>query len=125
MLDGLEISSLKGALTSRGTREVARLIKAMGGNELSAYGLCHLGDYGATVFSEYSNNRKFGESFVKGEEYQKLAEGYYTVKAIKKLEDKYNVEMPISNAVYNILYNHKDAKEELKGLFSRDIKNEF
>ena len=97
----------------------------MGGNELSAYGLCHLGDYGATVFSEYSNNRKFGESFVKGEEYQKLAEGYYTVKAIKKLEDKYNVEMPISNAVYNILYNHKDAKEELKGLFSRDIKNEF
>ena len=125
MLDGLKMSSLKGALTSRGTREVARLIKAMGGNELSAYGLCHLGDYGATVFSEYSNNRKFGELYVKGEEYQKLAEGYYTVKAIKKLEDKYNVEMPISNAVYNILYNHKDAKDELKVLFSRDIKNEF
>ena len=125
MLDGLKMSSLKGALTSRGTREVARLIKAMGGNELSAYGLCHLGDYGATVFSEYSNNRKFGELYVKGEEYQKLAEGYYTVKAIKKLEDKYNVEMPISNAVYNILYNNKDAKEELKALFSRNIKNEF
>lgn len=42
MLDGLSLSSLKGALMSRGTREVARLIKAMGGNELSAYGLCHL-----------------------------------------------------------------------------------
>ena len=45
MLDGLGLSSLKGALMSRGTREIARLIKALGGNELSAYGLCHLGDY--------------------------------------------------------------------------------
>ena len=51
MLDGLGLSSLKGALMSRGTREIARLIKALGGNELSAYGLCHLGDYEATVFS--------------------------------------------------------------------------
>ena len=56
MLDGLGLSTLKGALMSRGTREIARLIKAMGGNELSAYGLCHLGDYEATVFSEYSHN---------------------------------------------------------------------
>ncbi len=44
MLDGLRLSTLKGALMSRGTREIARLIAAMGGNELSAYGLCHLGD---------------------------------------------------------------------------------
>lgn len=50
MLDGMHLSSLKGALMSRGTREIARLIKAMGGNELSAYGLCHLGDYEATLF---------------------------------------------------------------------------
>jgi len=51
MLDGLNLSSLKGALMSRATREIARLIAALGGNELSAYGLCHLGDYEATVFS--------------------------------------------------------------------------
>ena len=43
-LDGKGLSSLKGALMSRGTREVARLIQAMGGSQLSAYGLCHLGD---------------------------------------------------------------------------------
>ena len=67
MLDGKGLSTLKGALMSRGTREIARLIKAMGGNELSAYGLCHLGDYEATVFSKYSHNRAFGEAFVKGE----------------------------------------------------------
>ena len=54
VLDGCGYVSLKGALMSRGAREVARLIKAMGGNELSAYGLAHLGDYEATLFSEYS-----------------------------------------------------------------------
>ena len=51
MLDGLGLSTLKGALMARGTREIARLIDALGGNELSAYGLCHLGDYEATLFS--------------------------------------------------------------------------
>ncbi len=60
ILDGMHLSTLKGALMSRGTREVARLIQAMGGNELSAYGLCHLGDYEATVFSPYSHNRRYG-----------------------------------------------------------------
>ena len=67
MLDGADLGSLKGALMARGAREVARLIHAMGGNELSAYGLCHLGDYEATLFSLHSQNRKFGESFIKKE----------------------------------------------------------
>ena len=74
-LDGFEMSSLKGALMSRGTREVARLIKAMGGSELSAYGLCHLGDYEATVFSPYSHNRQFGEAFIRHQDFHRLAEG--------------------------------------------------
>lgn len=125
MLDGLNLTSLKGALMSRGTREVSRLIKAMGGNELSAYGLCHLGDYEATVFSQYSNNRKFGELYIKGEKYEKLAEGYYTVRAMMNLGKNYGVELPISQAVYEVLYNGKDAKATLDELFSRTIKNEF
>ena len=65
-LDGLSLSSLKGALMSRGTHEIAELIGALGGNPFSAYGLCHLGDYEATVFSAYSHNRRFGEAFVRG-----------------------------------------------------------
>jgi len=125
MLDGLGLSSLKGALMSRGTREVGRLIKAMGGNELSAYGLCHLGDYEATVFSIYSHNRRFGEAFIKNEEYLELAEGYYTVKAVVGLAKQYKVDMPISTAVYQILYEHKDAQQVLKSLFLRSLKNEF
>ncbi len=125
ILDGLNLSSLKGPLMSRATREVARLIKAMGGNELSAYGLCHLGDYEATVFSQHSHNRKYGEAYVKGEKFEKLAEGYYTVDAVLKLAKKYDVELPICDAVYRVLYNGEDAKTALLGLFSRSIKQEF
>lgn len=125
MLDGFGLTTLKGALMSRGTREIARLIDAMGGNELSAYGLCHLGDYEATVFSKFSHNRQFGESFIKGEDYGQLAEGYYTVKALVELSDKYHVDLPISKAVYDILYEQADPRMTLRQLFTRSLKNEF
>ena len=125
MLDGYSLSTLKGALMSRGCREVARLISAMGGNELSAYGLCHLGDYEATVFSKFSHNREFGERFVKGEKMDKLAEGYYTVKALMALSQDYAVDMPICRAVYEIIYDGKDAKETFGALFERSVKTEF
>ena len=125
MLDGAKLSSLKGALMARGAREVARLIHAMGGNELSAYGLCHLGDYEATLFSLHSQNRKFGESFIKKEEYTKLAEGAATVKAMMKLSEEYGVELPISKLVYDVIYNGVDHKEALDSLFLRDVKTEF
>ncbi len=125
MLDGRGVSSLKGALMSRGTREIARLIAAMGGNEMSAYGLCHLGDYEATVFSPYSHNRRFGELFVKGETYNELAEGYYTVKALCSLAERYNVELPICRAVYAVLYEGAQPEEEMNRLFMRSLKREF
>lgn len=125
MLDGKGLSSLKGALMSRGTREVARLITALGGNELSAYGLCHLGDYEATLFSQFSHNRMYGEKFVKGEQYESLAEGYYTVKAILGLAERYNVDMPICRVVYDVLYNGIDSDTALGSLFARSQKREF
>ncbi len=125
MLDGLKLSSLKGALMSRGTREIARLIQALGGNELSAYGLCHLGDYEATVFSKYSHNRRYGEAFVKGEPFEELAEGRATVKALVALGSKYGVSLPICRGVHQVLYEGADPKETLDSLFSRSLKNEF
>ena len=125
MLDGKGVSSLKGALMSRGTREVARLIKAMGGNEMSAYGLCHLGDYEATVFSPYSHNRRFGELFVQGQAYGELAEGYYTARALRTLAERHGVEMPICRAVYAVLYEGADAGRELDALFTRTLKRQF
>ncbi len=125
MLDGKGLSSLKGALMARGAREVARLIRAMGGCEHSAYGLCHLGDYEATVFSRFSHNRAFGEAYVLGEKSSGLAEGYYTVCAIMKLSERYSVDMPICSAVYSILYEGKDCSRALDELFERRLKKEF
>lgn len=125
MLDGLNLSSLKGALMSRGTREIARLIKAMGGNELSAYGLCHLGDYEATLFSPYSHNRRFGEMFVKGEKFEQLAEGVDTTKALVLLGEKYNVDLPICKAVNKVILGEDTPKHALEGLFMRSLKVEF
>ncbi len=125
MLDGLSLTTLKGALMSRGTREIARLIAAMGGNELSAYGLCHLGDYEATVFSRHGQNRRFGEAFVRGEAYDKLAEGYYTVRALIKLGAEYGVELPICQAVYDILFEGRDPRSALDALFKRERKREL
>lgn len=125
LLDGMGLSSLKGALMSRAPREVARLIEAMGGNGTSAYGLCHLGDYEATVFSRFSHNRAFGEELAKGKKFEKLAEGYYTAAAIHKLCERYGIDMPICEEVYNVLYCGKDTKAALDALFSRSIKQEF
>lgn len=125
MLDGLNYTSLKGALMARGTREIARLIKSLGGNEMSAYGLCHLGDYEATLFSPWSHNRKYGEDLVKGIKFEKLAEGVMTSKALYKLGCDYGVELPIVESVYNVLFNNVDAKEALGQLFVRSVKKEF
>ena len=125
MLDGLGYSVLKGALMARGAYEVSRLIKAKGGNPLSAYGLCHLGDYEATLFSPHSNNRKFGELFVKGEPFTKLAEGVATASAMLKMGKELNVDLPITQAIYNIIQRNSTPEEILQQLFSRDNKNEF
>ena len=125
VLDGLGLTTLKGALMSRGTREIARLIEAMGGNPFSAYGLCHLGDYEATVFSPYSHNRRFGEMLVRGEKFDKLAEGYYTADALVRLGKKRGVELPICEAVYRALYQGADPRAEIEGLFTRALKKEF
>ncbi len=134
VLDGGGISTLKGPLMSRGAREVARLIKALGGNELSAYGLAHLGDYETTLFSRHSHNRMYGEMLVRGQRFEKLAEGVMTAAAMKKLGERYGVELPITDAVYDICFtdsplNNADGKnmcmDIILKLFSRDTKFEF
>ncbi len=124
-LDGAKMASLKGPLMARGAREVARLIRAMGGNELSAYGLCHLGDYETTLFSPHSNNRAFGEALAVGKKFTKLAEGVTTARAMVLLGEKYGVDLPITKALYNVLYEGKSPKNELSALFTRSTKHEF
>ena len=125
VLDGFDAPGMKGALMARGAREISRLVRAMGGNELTVYGLSHLGDYQATLFSEYSHNRMYGENYIRKIPMEKLAEGVDTSKALMKLADEYNVELPISTAIYQMIFEKKDPKETLDGLFDRTTKFEF
>lgn len=125
MLDGVGYTSLKGALMARGAREISRLIRAMGGNELSAYGLCHLGDYEATLFSSHSHNRLYGECFVQGKPCNYLAEGAATVKALVRLGEIYQVDLPICKTVYCMLYEGHPVDQALPTLFARSVKGEF
>lgn len=134
VLDGSGYVSLKGPLMARGAYEVGKLIKAMGGEFNSAYGLAHLGDYETTLFSEYSHNRKYGEMMAHGARFEKLAEGVMTAKAMKELGDKYGLELPITNAVYEACFlSHafesgdgaKNCMKIILKLFERQTKSEF
>lgn len=125
ILDGLEWYGLKGALMARAPVEVGRFIKHFGGNPMTAYGLSHLGDYEATLFSKHSHNRMFGEMFAKGEGFGKLAEGYYTLKAVKNIDDRENINMPICQALYKAVYEGADVKQTIRSMFDRDLKHEF
>ncbi len=134
VLDGSGYVSLKGPLMARGASEVGRLIQALGGKFNSAYGLAHLGDYETTLFSEYSHNRKYGEMMAHGAKFDKLAEGVMTAKALKNLADKYGVDMPITNAVYEACFlsrafesgdGAKNCMQIILKLFERQTKSEF
>lgn len=125
ILDGLGWYGLKGALMARAPIEVGRLIKFKGGNPESVYGLAHLGDYEATLFSRNSHNRMFGETFAKGEPYTKLAEGVDTLRAVKAIADKEHIDMPICQALYRVIFEKADIKQTIRELFDRSLKKEF
>ena len=91
---------------------------------MTVYGLSHLGDYEATLFSEHSNNRRFGEDFIRQKPFDKLAEGVETVKALINLSAQVGVELPICRTVDNIIHHGKNPRGELERLFLRSTKIE-
>lgn len=125
ILDGLEWYGLKGALMARAPIEVGRFIAHFNGNPHTAYGLAHLGDYEATLFSKHSHNRTYGEMFARGENFGRLAEGVPTLKAVKNIADRDGIDMPICQALYKVIYEKADIKPTIKAMFSRDLKQEF
>lgn len=125
MLDGMHLTSLKGALMARAPREVARLICALGGCDRTAYGLAHLGDYEATLFSQNSHNRRFGEEFIQGRNFGKLAEGVPTLHAIHGLAQRMNLDLPICAGLYSVIIEGLDIQTEMGKLFLRPLKEEF
>lgn len=125
ILDGLGYASLKGPLMSRGAYEVSKFISAMGGKRDTAYGLTHLGDYETTLFSPYSNNRKYGEQLVRNLAFEKLSEGVSTTQAVTAKARSLGIEMPITFAINNVVFNAANIKSEMDNLFRRSLKREL
>ena len=125
VLDGMKLITLKGALMARGSREVARLIGKLGGNPMSAYGLCHLGDYETTLFSPHSHNRMWGENYVLGKKYDKLAEGVHTARAIALMADRLDVDMPLTNAVNTMILDKVPPRTIMEQLLERRLKEDL
>lgn len=119
------------ALITRGLCEISRLGVALGGEYDTFYGLTGLGDLIVTCLSEHSRNRTAGKLMGQGktleearEQIGMVIEGVDNIDVAYELAKKYNVDMPIVNAVYDMLYNNLDAKKGVTLLMTRDKKEE-
>ena len=132
IIDGLNFGdNTKAAIISRGLIELINLGVALGGKEKTFYGLSGVGDLMVTCFSKHSRNRNLGEMLAKGKtleqaekELKMVAEGVKTCMSAYQLGKKLNVDLPIINQVYDVLFNNKDAKKAVYDLMTRSPKAE-
>ena len=123
----------KSALITRSFVEISRFGESMGAKKQTIFGLSGLGDLILTCSSLKSRNTKFGQLISSTNnpdiddilKSQQITEGYYTVKAVKNIADDKKIEMPIMNAIYNILYNQHNIKDVINNLLERPIKDEI
>ena len=119
------------ALITRGLKEIVRLGVELGGKEETFYGLSGLGDLIVTCLSEHSRNRKAGYLIGQGktlEETKKevgmVIESVDNIEVAYELGKLHNIEMPIVETVYKVLYENLDPQEAVKTLMTRDKKME-
>ena len=119
------------ALITRGLKEIVRLGVELGGKEETFYGLSGLGDLIVTCLSEHSRNRKAGYLIGQGkslEETKKevgmVIESVDNIEVAYELGKLHNIEMPIVETVYKVLYENLDPQEAVKNLMTRDRKTE-
>ena len=132
ILDGLAAgNNAKAALVTRGLVEITRLAVAMGAQSDTFRGLAGLGDLITTCVSPEGRNRSVGEQIGKGkalkdilDKMDSVAEGVPTTRAVMELARKYNVEMPITQAVHSVLFEGQDVIFALTDLMTRDPKAE-
>ncbi len=130
--DGLKFgTNTKAAILTRGLAEMARLGKALGAQEKTFSGLTGLGDLATTCFSPQSRNRSVGELLGQGKSIKQIlsamdmvAEGVETVKGTYHLSRKLKIPMPITEAVYNIIYKNKKPTQIVTNLMRRKTKAE-
>ena len=132
IVDGLAAgNNAKAALVTRGLVEITRLGVAMGARPETFQGLAGLGDLITTCISPEGRNRTVGERLAKGRKLadvlatmDSVAEGVATTRSVIELARRHNIEMPIAQAVYQVLFENKDVLLAIGELMSRDPKPE-
>jgi glycerol-3-phosphate dehydrogenase (NAD(P)+) len=132
MLDGLGLGdNTRGALLTRGLAEMVRMGKRLGADPLTFSGLSGIGDLVTTCLSRHSRNRFVGEQIGKGRKLQDVlthmsmvAEGVQTTQSGYDMAVKYDVEMPITRQVYEVLFGDKSPADAISDLMSREAKPE-
>ena len=116
---------------TRGLAEISRLGVAMGANPLTFIGLSGVGDLIVTCTSVHSRNWRAGNLLGKGHKLDEvlenmgmIVEGVSTTKAAYELAQQLEVEMPITETIYNVLYNDEDVQQAAKEIMLRDGKTE-
>jgi len=133
IIDGVGAGdNAKAALLARGLAEITRLGLAMGAQEHTFSGLTGLGDLVTTCISPKGRNRSLGERIGKGQTLEQaqgatdsVVEGTSTCKSVIALADRYGVEMPITRAVYEVLFEGKPVPAAIEDLMSRRLKAEY
>lgn len=133
MSDGLRFGdNAKAALMTRGLHEMRRLAVLKGCKPETLNGLAGLGDLCVTCLSEHSRNYRFGRLLAEGlhtDEAKKkigmVVEGTYTALSAIQLAKKAGIELPITEAVYQVVYEHLDPKEAARLLLQREAKEEY
>ncbi|MCI6152390.1 NAD(P)H-dependent glycerol-3-phosphate dehydrogenase [Fusobacterium perfoetens] len=122
----------KAALITRGIKEMIRFGERCGANPETFNGLAGIGDLIVTCASKHSRNRYVGEKLGKGEKLSDIlkgmkmvAEGVPTVKAVYEKAKELQVSMPITEAIYKVIYEDKKATEMVEELMTRELKEEF
>ena len=132
IIDGIKLGdNAKAALLTRGLAEITRLGVAMGAKPQTFAGLAGLGDLVTTCISPKGRNRSFGERVGKGRPVEQaqaatesVIEGIATCKSVVALATRYNVEMPITQAIYEVLFENKPVRTAVAGLMGRRLKAE-
>jgi glycerol-3-phosphate dehydrogenase (NAD(P)+) len=132
IIDGVGAGdNAKAALLARGLAEITRLGLAMGAQEHTFSGLTGLGDLVTTCISPKGRNRSLGERIGKGQTLEQaqgatdsVVEGVSTCQSVVALADRYSVEMPITHAVYEVLFKGKPVQVAIEDLMSRRLKAE-
>ena len=133
IIDGVGAGdNAKAALLARGLAEITRLGLAMGARELTFAGLTGLGDLVTTCISPKGRNRSFGERIGQGRTVEEarratesVVEGISTCKSVVALAARHGVEMPITQAVYDVLFDGKPVRTAIDDLMSRRLKPEW